>query len=47
MTEYKSIIDATLANVLTGLETANISASRIVQVFHDGSNYIAIYVVTV
>ncbi len=46
MVTYNEISNATLATVLTGLETNQISKERIINIFHDGSLYIAVYVTT-
>ena len=45
MVEYKEKSDATLSNVLTFLENNKISSSRIVNLFHDGTNYICVYTI--
>ena len=42
---YRSISDATLSNVLSELENQDIAAHRIVNIFHDGTSYVAVYVV--
>jgi hypothetical protein len=46
MVAYKSIENATLATVLTALENSSISSERIVNIFHDGSAYVAVYVIS-
>ena len=45
MVYYNSISNATLSTVLTELGNAGIDKSRIVNIIHDGTLYIAVYVV--
>lgn len=45
MVYYSSISNATLATVLTELGTAGVDKNRIVNIFYDGSLYVAVYVV--
>ena len=45
MVAYTTISNATLATVLTELATRVVGKERIVQIFHDGTNYHAVYVV--
>ena len=47
MVSYDSNSNATLSVVLTFLETNNISKERILNVFHDGTAYVAIYTTTI
>ncbi len=45
MVEYKEKSDAILANVLTYLQENGVSSSRIVNIFHDGTNYVVVYTI--
>ncbi len=45
MVSYDSISNTTLSTVLAGLETNKISSTRIVNIFYDGTNYVAVYVI--
>ncbi len=42
---YNSISDATLAAVLTGLETRGIGPGAVIAIEHDGTDWFAIYVI--
>ena len=44
MVQYHSISNATLSTVLNSLETYNVGAGQIVQIYYDGTNHVAIYV---
>lgn len=44
MVSYDSISNATLATVLTALNTRRIGANRIINIFYNGSAYVAVYV---
>lgn len=41
---YDHISNATMGGLMTALETANISYSKILTIFHDGTNYICAYI---
>jgi len=45
MVYYNSIKDTTLSTVLTKLGNAKIDKNRIVNFFHDGTDYVVVYVV--
>jgi len=45
MVTYNSITNATLATVLTALSDYGVSSERIVNIFWNGSAYVAVYVV--
>lgn len=44
MVSYDSITNATLATVLTTLETRRIGANRIINIFWNGTAYVAVYI---
>jgi hypothetical protein len=46
MVEYASLINADLGVILTALENAEIGAHRVVNIFHNGTEYVAVYVIT-
>ncbi len=43
MVKYHEITNASLATVLATLESYNVGAGQIVQIFHNGTEYVAIY----
>ena len=44
MVSWKSIEELALADLLTALNNAQISSSRVESIFHDGTNYVAVYI---
>ena len=47
MVSYEAVSNATLSTVLTELATLKVASTRIVNIFHDGSAYVAVYVTTI